>query len=148
MNRILRIWFLISLSAFSVFAQERAANFTFTVSGEVNGPLTFHSARKVSILEALALGNGVTDRAGQYVVVKRKRPSLSDVEELRVSLNDIKRGSVNIYLQDGDEVIVLTGDPPAITEKDKAKAGDLLKMPPWKIPGDFPPPVRLLPDQV
>jgi polysaccharide biosynthesis/export protein len=77
-----------------------------SVIGAVRRPVTFQAIGRVTLLEALARAQGLTDAAGLYVIVTHADPA-APVE--RIAVKDLMNGTdpaANVVLHGGEEIRV------------------------------------------
>ncbi|MGC2424887.1 MAG: polysaccharide biosynthesis/export family protein [Nitrospirota bacterium] len=92
----------------SVFISEYRSK-KVTVLGEVKIPGLFELNSDVTLLEIISKAGGLTEGAGDEVVIKRKSPSPGDEgESITVSLKVLNHGdrTANVLVQDGDSIYV------------------------------------------
>jgi len=80
-----------------------------TISGAVRSPVVFQATRPLTLVEAIARAGGLTDTAGQEILISTPEAEGSPSRVLRVSvktLQDLSDPRANVMLQGGEQVRV------------------------------------------
>ncbi len=96
-----------------VWVKENKSAF-ITLSGNFQSPRVVEYVPRMTLMQAIALGNGLNTNAGATIVILRKPPGAAgEPQRLVVPIRELTEGrdpALNIALQPGDEISVLRQD--------------------------------------